>query len=66
MPRAKKDGEKISLYIDKETSERIRSYAEEKGQTLTMSIERAINGFLDSEDKQHDTEEKQSDVQSKE
>ena len=58
MPRAKKDGEKISLYIDKETSERIRSYAEEKGQTLTMSIERAINGFLDNEDKQHDMKDK--------
>ena len=55
MPRAKKDGEKISLYIDKETSERIRSYAEEKGQTLAMSIERAINGFLDSETEQNES-----------
>lgn len=49
MPRAKKDGEKISIYIDKETSGRIRTYAESKGQTLTMAIERAINGFLDNE-----------------
>ena len=30
-----------------------QAYAEEKGQTLTMSIERAINGFLDKEDTQN-------------
>ena len=53
MPRAKKEGEKISLYLEKETADRIRAYAEEKGQTFTMSIERAINGFLDKEDTQN-------------
>ena len=47
MPRAKKQGEKISLYMDKATVKRIRAYAGEKGQTLTMAIERAIEGFLD-------------------
>lgn len=51
MSRAKKEGEKISLYLEKDTVVRIRAYAEEKGQTLTMAIERAINGFLDEEDK---------------
>lgn len=51
MPRAKKEGIKISLYLEKETAERIRAYAEKKGQTLTMAIERAINGFLDEEEK---------------
>ena len=51
MSRAKKEGEKISLYLEKDTVARIRAYAEEKGQTLTMAIERAINGFLDEEDK---------------
>ena len=51
MPKAKKEGEKFSLYIDKSTATRIRAYAEAKGQTLTMAIERAINGFLDAEDK---------------
>ena len=51
MARAKKDGEKSSLYIDKDTADRIRAYAEKKGHTLTMAIERAINGFLDDEKK---------------
>jgi len=58
MSRAKKEGEKISLYLEKDTVARIRAYAEEKGQTLTMAIERAINGFLDEEDKKvHDSKE---------
>lgn len=51
MSRAKKEGEKISLYLEKDTVARIRAYAEEKGQTLTMAIERAINGFLNEEGK---------------
>ncbi len=51
MPRPKKDGEKVSLYLDKRTMERIRSYAEERGQTLTVAIERALNAFLDKSEK---------------
>ena len=50
MARQKKDGEKISLYVDKEILERLRTYALEKGQTLTMALERAVKAFLDSED----------------
>ena len=59
MSRAKKEGEKISLYLEKDTVARIRAYAEEKGQTLTMAIERAINGFLDEEDKKERTSKKE-------
>lgn len=50
MPRQKKEGEKISLYLEKQTVDRLRKYAEEKGQTLTMAMERAISGFLDAEE----------------
>ena len=50
MARQKKDGEKISLYVDKEILERLRTYASGKGQTLTMALERAVKAFLDSED----------------
>lgn len=50
MPRPKKDGEKVSLYLDKKTMERIRAYADEKGQTLTVAIERALSAFLDESD----------------
>ena len=53
MPRAKKDGEKISLYLNKEVVDRLRAYADEKGQTLTMAMERAIKAFLDAEDKKN-------------
>lgn len=59
MSRTKKEGEKISLYLEKDTVARIRAYAEEKGQTLTMAIERAINGFLDEEDKKERTSKKE-------
>lgn len=52
MPRPKKDGEKVSLYLDKKTMERIRAYADEKGQTLTVAIERALTAFLDESDKE--------------
>ena len=51
MARQKKDGEKVSLYLDRKTMERIRTYADEKGQTLTVAIERALNAFLDDPDK---------------
>lgn len=51
MARAKKDGEKISLFLNKEIVDRLRAYADEKGQTLTMAMERAIKAFLDEEDK---------------
>ena len=50
MPRPKKDGEKVSLYLDKKTMERIRAYADEKGQPLTVAIERALSSFLDESD----------------
>ena len=50
MARQKKDGEKISLYVDKEILERLRTYASEKGQTLTMALERAVKACLDYED----------------
>ena len=51
MARPKKDGEKVSLFLDKRTMERLRAYAEIKGQSLTTAMERAINGFLDAEEK---------------
>ena len=49
MPRAKKDGEKISFYIDRQVMEDLRAYAEEKGQTVTMAMERILRAFLDEE-----------------
>ena len=49
MARAKKDGEKISFYVDRQVMEDLRVYAEEKGQTVTMAMERILRAFLDKE-----------------
>ena len=51
MPRPRKDGEKISLYLDRAMMEQLRAYADERGQTLTMAMERLITAQLESEDK---------------
>lgn len=51
MARQKKDGEKVSLYLDRQMMEKLRAYAEEKGQTLTMAMERIITSFLENEQK---------------
>ena len=50
MARAKKNGEKVSLYLDKEIMARLRAYADEKGQTLTMAMERIMKAFFDEND----------------
>ena len=49
MPRPKKDGERICLYLDRSILEGLRAYADEKGQTLTTAIERIIKAHLDKE-----------------
>lgn len=47
MPRPKKDGESISFYFDRELLERLRTYADEKGQSLTTAVERIVKKYLD-------------------
>jgi len=47
MPRPKKNGEKISLFLNKELIDKLRKDAEKKGQTLTVAIERAIDAYLE-------------------
>lgn len=47
MPRQKKDGEKVSLFLDRSIMEAMRELAAEKGQTLTVAIERALKAFLE-------------------
>ncbi len=53
MARAKKDGEKISFYVDRQVMKDLRAYAEEKGQTVTMAMERILRAFLDEERNNH-------------
>lgn len=55
MARAKKDGEKISFYVDRQVMEDLRAYAEEKGQTVTMAMERILRAFFETQ-KEDNTE----------
>lgn len=50
MARKKKDGEHINLYVDRSVVQRLRNYAEEKGQTVTMALERILTDFFRKED----------------
>ncbi len=46
MARPKKDGSYINYYIDRELVEKLREYADDKGQTMTTALERIIKDFL--------------------
>lgn len=46
MPRPKKDGLYINYYIDRKLVEKLRDYAEEKGQTMTMALERILQDYF--------------------
>ena len=59
MARQKKDGRSVSFYINREVMEKVEAYASERGQTLTMAVERLLEQAL--EDK---SEEKPKQVQS--
>lgn len=46
MPRPKKDGLYINYYIDRKLVEKLRNYAEGKGQTMTMALERILQEYF--------------------
>ena len=48
MSRPKKDGLYINYYIDRKLVEKLRDYAEEKGQTMTMALERILQDYFDA------------------
>ncbi len=50
MARQKKDGEHLNLYVDRSVVQRLRDYAEVKGQTVTMALERILTDFFRKED----------------
>ena len=52
MPRKKKDGRHINYYIDRVIFERLEEYADEKGQTMTMALERILKQFFDKTDEE--------------
>lgn len=52
MPRAKKDGQHINCYIDRTLCEQLKAYADEKGQTMTMALERILKQYFEGENKE--------------
>lgn len=50
MAKPKKDGERISIYFERKILNRLRSHAKEKGQTMTMAMERIVETYLDEQD----------------
>ncbi len=47
MPKKTKDSVAISMRLEKTVYERLRAYAEDKGQTYTTALERIITAYLD-------------------
>lgn len=47
MPRPKKDGKYINYYIERELYEKLRGLSEERGQTMTVAIERILKEYFD-------------------
>lgn len=50
MPRPKKDGRFINYFIDRTIYDRLKAYAEDKGQSMTTAIERILTAHLDEYD----------------
>ena len=46
MARAKKDGQYINCYAEREVVEKLEHYCEETGLTKTVAIERILKGFF--------------------
>lgn len=49
MPRPKKDGKVVNLYLDRAVVERLERYCTLKGQTKTMAVERILTKAFDKE-----------------
>ena len=47
MPKSKKDGHYINCYLDRNLFNRLNYYANEKGQTKTLAIERILKEYFD-------------------
>ena len=47
MAKPKKDGQFINFYLDRNLYNRLTRYAEEKGQTKTLAIERILKKHFD-------------------
>lgn len=62
MARPKKDGQYINCYLDRKLYLRLCHYAEEKGQTKTLAIERILKQHLDEQGVPDDPSELETDA----
>lgn len=49
MAKPKKDGQFINFYLDRSLCNRLTYYAEERGQTKTVAVERILKQVFDRE-----------------
>lgn len=47
MPRPKKDGHYINYRIERELYEKLRDLADDRGQTMTVCLERILKDYFD-------------------
>ena len=47
MAREKKDGQRVSLLMDREVAERLDQFCKDSGLSKTTAIEHALRGFMD-------------------
>ena len=49
MPRQKKDGRHINYYIDRKIFDKLKSYSQEEGQTVTTALEYILTKFFEQQ-----------------
>ena len=54
MPKKMKDSVPVSMRLEKTVYERLRAYAEDKGQTYTTALERIITAYLNEQEYKED------------
>ena len=47
MARQKKDGRSVNFYLDRTIMEKVETYADENGHTLTKAVERLLTQALE-------------------
>ena len=47
MPREKKDGKSMTVYIDKAIFDRLDTFSKDSGQSKSGAVERALAAYLD-------------------
>ena len=60
MSREKKDGRYINYYIDRKIYDKLNAYAKDKGQTVTMALERILEKFFAEEEERYNNGKKRS------